>query len=153
MKQYGKQSELLNKMMIRPKPMDRERYNDASSRFGDNSPGKSSNRNRLNSKRNSSILQGGANIMKADMLSPLTVLDSSYEGSLSSPMKKRKKVQWRNESDYMNQLTKGNKLSKDASALKAHEASFNLNYGERDGKNVINTAEYQRNLIHIALFK
>ena len=91
--------------------------------------------------------------MKADMLSPLTVLDSSYEGSLSSPMKKRKKVQWRNESDYMNQLTKGNKLSKDASALKAHEASFNLNYGERDGKNVINTAEYQRNLIHIALFK
>lgn len=37
--------------------------------------------------------------------------------------------------------------------MKAHEVDQQMNYGERDGKNVIDTAEYQRNLIHIGLFK
>ena len=40
--------------------------------------------------------------MKNGIMSPLSGLDSSYEGSISSPAKRRKKVVWRNESDYMN---------------------------------------------------
>ena len=64
---------------------------------------------------------------------------------------RRKKVTWRNESDYLIQLSKGNKLKKDAKNMKAHEVDQQMNYGERDGKNVINTAEYQRNLIGIEL--
>ena len=52
----------------------------------------------------------------------------------------------------MNQLTKGNNISKNAGQLSAQQAGFQLNYGERDGKNNIDTAEYQRNLIAMKLF-
>lgn len=40
---------------------------------------------------------------------------------------------------------------KDAKNMRAHEAA-NLNYGERDGQNVMNNSEYQRNLIAMRLF-
>jgi predicted phosphatase len=89
--------------------------------------------------------------MNYDQMSPLTINDSTLDGSIKSPHR-RKKVTWRNESDYMIQLTKGNKLPKQAKNLKAHEVDQTFNYGERDGKNVISNAEYQRNLIGIALF-
>ena len=104
-------------------------------------------------RKKSSILQGGAHIMNHDSheISPLSVLDSTFEGSISSP-NRRKKVTWRNESDYLIQLTKGNKLEKHAKDLTAQEADQNLNYGERFGKNVIDN-EYKRNLHAIKLFK
>ena len=51
----------------------------------------------------------------------------------------------------MNALSKGNKLKMDAKSLRANEAS-KLNYGERDGQNVIHNSEYQRTLIAMRLF-
>jgi hypothetical protein len=78
-------------------------------------------------------------------------MDSSYQGSISSPINRRKKITWRNDSDYLNALSKGNKLKKDAKSMRADEAS-KLNYGERDGQNVIHNAEYQRTLIAMRLF-
>lgn len=78
-------------------------------------------------------------------------MDSSYQGSISSPISRRKKITWRNDSDYLNALSKGSTLKKDAKNMRAHEAA-NLNYGERDGQNVIHNAEYQRTLIAMRLF-
>ena len=73
-------------------------------------------------------------------------------GSVSSPIHRRKKITWRNDSDIMNALSKGNSgKMKDAKNMRAHEAA-NLNYGERDGQNVMNNSEYQRNLIAMRLF-
>lgn len=67
-----------------------------------------------------------------DYFQPINAMDSSYQGSNSSPINKRKKITWRNDSDYLNALSHGNALKKDAKNMRAHEAA-NLNYGERDG--------------------
>ena len=67
-----------------------------------------------------------------DYFQPINAMDSSYQGSISSPINKRKKITWRNDSDYLNALSHGKTLKKDAKNMRAHEAA-NLNYGERDG--------------------
>jgi hypothetical protein len=51
-----------------------------------------------------------------------------------------RKISWRNESDYLNQVSKGIKINK-----KDAKNFDNLNYGERYNKNVFND-EYKRNL-------
>lgn len=83
----------------------------------------------------------------------LDIDDSSFIDSPFYPnmTPAKKKVTWRNESDYLIQLTKGNKLEKNVSSLTATEADQTLNYGERDGKNVMDN-EYKRNLHAIKLF-
>lgn len=52
----------------------------------------------------------------------------------------------------MIQLSKGNKLKKPPHKYTALENDQNLHYGERCGKNVIGTSEYNRNLQQIKMF-
>ena len=76
----------------------------------------------------------------------------------------KKRVLWRNDSDYFNNLYSGKKQgNKDTPAsdeetkkavrkLTAAEAAQTLAYGERDGKNVIGD-EYKKNTYMAKLFR
>ena len=66
---------------------------------------------------------------------------------------KRRPITWRNESDYYNQKIEGismSKLPKDMNAMEAHQQ---LHYGERFGKNNMNTNEYKRTVESIKMFQ
>ena len=54
----------------------------------------------------------------------------------SSPSVSRKKILWRNQTDLLNQESRGISISKKVSNLKAHEVDEQFNYGERQGRNV-----------------
>ena len=78
-------------------------------------------------------------------------LDSSLTGSemagLASP--KRRKIVWRDKTDLNNMASKGKDI--DISKMTAAEAQRLLDYGARDGSNVIDNS-YRRNEYAIKLF-
>ena len=62
--------------------------------------------------------------------------NKSHDSEESSPSVLRKKILWRNETDLLNQESRGIEIHKKVSNLKAHEVDEQFNYGERSGKNV-----------------
>ena len=113
-KQFGLQTEHLNKMIIRPKK-ENGRYQTPQQKT-------------IERRKPSVIFQDQG----SQIISPRN----------ESKNKKimERKITWRNESDYINQIAKGRVMKR-----KDTQIFENLNYGERYNKNVFDD-EYKKNL-------